>query len=122
MKHMIRRHTISFQHAWEGLTTAFRTQPNYKIHAFFSVLSLVGSWFFHISYFEFLIILVLITLGLALETVNTAIEETCDAIDESIRPDIKIAKDSAAGAMLVVALGSSVIALVIFIPRIIALI
>ncbi len=118
---MLRKHTISFKHAWNGLIAAFKTQPNYRIHAACSLLALIGAWYFHISYPEVLTILVLITMGFAFETVNTAIEETCDAIDESIRPDIKIAKDSAAGAMLVVAIGSTVIAGVIFIPRIITL-
>ncbi len=118
---MLRKHTISFKHAWDGLTAAFRTQPNYRIHGFFSLMALIGAWYFTISYAELLIILVLITVGIAFETVNTAIEETCDAIDETIRPDIKIAKDSAAGAMLVIAIGSVIIAGIIFVPRIIAL-
>jgi len=38
---------------------------------------------FHIRYEEFLTIGTLITVGLVIETVNTAIEETCDAIDEA---------------------------------------
>ena len=74
--------------------------------------------FFRIRYEEFLIIGLLVTVGLVVETVNTAIEETCDAIDEAIRPDIKIAKDTAAAAMLVFAFGSATIAGFIFIPRI----
>ncbi len=118
---MIRKHTISFKHAFEGLFWAFRTQPNYKFHLFFSLLALGGGIYFRISYFEFLILGVLIIIGFSLETVNTAIEETCDAIDESIRPDIKVAKDTAAAAMLVVAIGASIMACVIFGPRILAL-
>jgi len=117
---MIRKHTISFTHAWEGLMFALRTQPNYKIHAFFSVLAILGGVYFHISHTEFLTIGILITVGFALETVNTAIEETCDAIDETIRPDIKIAKDTAAAAMLIVAMGAVVLACFIFIPYILA--
>ena len=118
---MIRKHTISFKHAWEGLVYAFKTQPNYKIHALFSALAVGGGLYFHISYTEFLIIGVLITLGFTVETINTAIEETCDAIDESIRPEIKIAKDTAAASMLLIAIGSSILGLVIFIPKIASL-
>jgi diacylglycerol kinase len=115
---MIHKHTISFKHAFDGLKWALKTQPNYKIHFLFSLLALGGGVYFQISYFEFLIIGILITLGFAVETVNTSIEETCDAVDESIRPDIKIAKDTAAGAMLVVAIGAFVMACFIFIPYI----
>lgn len=118
---MIRKHTISFQHAFEGLVTALSTQPNYRIHLLLSLLSICGGLSFRISYFEFLIIGVLITMGLVIETVNTAIEETCDAIDERIRPDIKLAKDTAAAAMLIFAIGAAALAGFIFIPRIISL-
>lgn len=118
---MIRRHTISFKHAFEGLVKALSTQPNYRIHFILSLLSILTGSYLHISYYEFLIIGVLITGGLTIETVNTAIEETCDAIDEAIRPDIKIAKDSAAAAMLIFAIGSATLAGFIFIPKIISL-
>ena len=116
---MIRKHTISFQHAFDGLRWALSTQPNYRVHLFLSLLSVLGGIILQIRYEEFLILGILITVGLVIETINTAIEETCDAIDESIRPDIKIAKDTAAAAMLIFAIGSSVLAGCIFIPRII---
>ncbi len=118
---MIRKHTISFKHAFDGLIVAFSTQPNYRVHLFFSLLSIVGGITLHISYGEFLAIGILITMGFVTETVNTAIEETCDAIDENIRPDIKVAKDTAAAAMLIFAIGSSVLAGFIFVPHIIHL-
>jgi len=118
---MIRKHTISFKHAFDGLVAAFATQPNYRIHLILSILSLAGGMVLRIEYAEFLTIGILITLGLVIETVNTAIEETCDAIDVSIRPEIKVAKDTAAAAMLIFAIGSSILAGIIFIPRIIQL-
>jgi len=64
----------------------------------------------------------LITLGLTIETINTALEKAGDAIDESWREDIRIVKDVAAGSMLIFAIGSSIIAGIIFIPRIIHMI
>lgn len=118
---MIRKHTISFKHALDGLFVAISTQPNYRVHLFLSTLSLGSGLFFHIKSEEFLILGTLITLGLVTETVNTAIEETCDAIDETIRPDIKRAKDTAAAAMLIFAVGSTILASFIFIPYIIQL-
>ncbi len=118
---MIRKHTISFKHAFDGLIIAFSTQPNYRIHLLLSLLAIGGAFFFHIRSEEFLTIGILITMGLVIETINTAIEETCDAIDEAIRPDIKIAKDTSAAAMLIFAIGSLVLACIIFVPRILQL-
>lgn len=118
----MKRHTISFKNAFKGLIWAFRSQPNYKIHFFLSLFSLVGGFVLKISYGEFLLIISLIFIGLAIETVNTAIEQTTDAIDSQWREDIGRAKDIAAGAMLIFSLGAFIIALIIFIPRIVAFI
>jgi diacylglycerol kinase len=118
---MLKHHTISVRHAVDGLSWALKTQPNYKIHLILSALSLIGAVALRISYFEFLLIVFLITVGLVIETLNTGLEQTTDAIDRKIREDIKIAKDVAAAAMLIYAIGSFVIAGVIFIPRIINL-
>jgi diacylglycerol kinase len=115
---MIRRHTISLKNAWNGLKWALATQPNYRIHLILSVMAIAGGFLLGISYFEFLVIGLLITIGISVETVNTAIEETTDAIDTSKRPDIGLAKDVAAGAMLAIAIGSLIIAGIIFIPKI----
>ncbi|MBI4974158.1 diacylglycerol kinase family protein [Candidatus Roizmanbacteria bacterium] len=115
---MIKKHTISIKNAWHGLRWALSTQPNYRIHLFLSLAAIVGGIYFKINQSEFLTIFVLITLGLSIETVNTAIEETTDAIDTKIRPDIGLAKDVAAGAMLVFAIGALFISGIIFLPRI----
>jgi diacylglycerol kinase len=118
---MIHKHRISFRNAWHGLKWALTTQPNYKIHATLSFLALAGGLFFRISYPEFLTIGVLICVGLSIETINTAIEETNDAIDEKIREDIGLAKDISAGAMLMFAVGAFIIACIIFLPRILGI-
>lgn len=119
---MLRKHTISFKHALEGLKWVVRTQANFKIHIFLSILSLAGAWFFQISYTEILIVLILISLGLVIEALNTGIEETIDAIHKDWSPEIKIAKDVSAASMLIFAVGSATIAGIIFIPRILSLI
>ncbi|PIU37089.1 diacylglycerol kinase [Candidatus Roizmanbacteria bacterium CG_4_8_14_3_um_filter_34_9] len=116
---MLRRHTISFKNAFNGLIWSLKTQPNYRIHLFLSLLSIIFGFWLKISYIEFIIITFLITVGLVIETINTAIEEASDAIDTKIREDIRITKDVAAAAMLIYAIGATVIALMIFVPKII---
>lgn len=119
---MLKKHTLSFSHAYAGLKWVFSTQANFKIHIFFSALSIFGAWFFKISYIELLIILILIVVGLVVETINTGIEETIDAIHKDWSPEIKIAKDVAAASMLIFAIGSTTIAGIIFVPKILMLV
>lgn len=116
---MLRKHIKSVGHAWNGLSWSLKTQANYRIHLILSFLALLFSILLQISYEEFLIILLLIFFGFTIETVNTAIEKTLDAVDTAIRPDIGIAKDIAAGAMLLISIGSLIIASIIFIPKLI---
>lgn len=116
---MIKKHTISIKNALTGLIWALKTQPNYKIHLILSLMAIGGGFYYRISYQEFLVIIVLITVGLVIETINTGIESTTDAIDTRWREDIKIAKDVSAAAMLIFAIGSIAIVLIIFIPKII---
>ena len=54
---------------------------------------------------------------MVIETINTAIESTTDAIDTKIREDLRISKDVSAAAMLIYAIGATIIALMIFIPK-----
>lgn len=117
MKHVLIRHAVSFKNALNGLFWAYRTQPNYLTHLTLSLLSVVGGLFFNITTYEWIAIIILITLGLVIETLNTAIEVTVDAIDTKWREDLKVAKDVAAAAMLTYAFGALVVAFIIFIPR-----
>ena len=115
---MLHNHTISFKHAFDGLMWSLKTQPNYRIHLFLSIVALLGSWFFHITETQLIIVVFLITVGLVIETINTAIEQTTDAIDTKWREDIKLAKDLGAAAMLIFAGGAFVISCIIFLPKI----
>lgn len=118
MKNLIHQHTISFKHAFEGLLWAFRTQPNFRIHIFFSTLALVLGYTFNISPIEWIVIIFTIILGITGEMINTAIEAVTDLVTQEWRKEAKIAKDVAAGMMLFIAVGAVVIGLIIFAPYI----
>lgn len=119
MKRLLKRHTISFKNAFSGLFWSLKTQPNYLIHLTLSLLAIIGGFILKITYWEWLIIGLLIIIGLVIETINTAIEVTTDAISNQWQENIKLAKDVSAAAMLIFALGSLFIAIIIFIPKII---
>jgi len=114
MKEVIRKHTISFKHAFAGLGWAIRTQPNFRIHLALSVLAIGLGAFFHITHTEWAIIIFTIVLGLTAELINTAIESMTDLITKEWREEAKIAKDVAAGMMLTTAIGAVIVACIVF--------
>lgn len=119
---IIRRHHISFKNAFSGLKWAFTTQPNFRVHVTLAILALwVGFWL-QVSFVEMTILVLTIVFGLGVEMVNTAIETMTDLITTEYKQQAKIAKDVAAGMMLLVAIGTAVVACLIFIPRLIVLI
>lgn len=75
-------------------------------------------FFFAVSTIEYLVIIFTIILGLSVEMINTSIESMTDLITLEHRQDAKVAKDVAAGMMLMTALGAFVIGCVIFGPRV----
>ena len=119
---MVKRHLISFKNAFRGFFWSLKTQPNFKVHLFLSLLSIFFALYFKIEDYKFLTILVLITMGFTIEMVNTAIEQATDAIDKKWREDIGLAKDISAAAMLTFSIGASLIGLYIFLPYFISLI
>ncbi len=119
---ILRHHNISFKNAFNGLLWAFRTQPNFKIHTILSLFSLVLCYWLNVNYIEWIIICLLIMMGLSTEMINTSIESMTDLITSEWRKEAKIAKDVAAGMMLLTAFGILFIAGLIFIPKIINII
>lgn len=117
MKSM-RRHAISFSYALEGLWHAVTTQPNFIIHLLISALVVALGFYFKITSFEWIIIVLVIGLGLAIELVNTSIESAVDLVTKKWKRLAKVAKDTASAAMLVYAASASIIGLIIFLPHI----
>lgn len=114
----IRRHKISFTNALAGLRWAFSTQPNFKIHFALAVLALTAGFLLKISFLKITILVLTIVFGLAVEMVNTSIESMCDLITLKWSKQAKIAKDVAAGMMLLTAIGALIVAALILGPPI----
>lgn len=108
----------SFFHAYEGIVYAVTKERNMHIHISMAILVIVFGAIFRISYVEWLVCLVLIALVIYLELVNTSIEAVVDMITTKEDPVAKLAKDTAAGAVLVGSIIAAFIGLVIFLPKI----
>lgn len=104
----------SFNNAITGIIDTVRTERNMKIHLIAAVGILIVSFFFDISKFEFLILAVTITMVIAAELINTAIEATIDMTTNYYHPLAKVAKNAAAGAVLVTAISAVLVGYVIF--------
>ena len=113
----VRKLLDSFNYAFEGIIYALKTQRNMKIHFIVTLIVLVASLFFNFSKVE--IILLLLTIGLVLiaEMINTSIESTIDLITDQYNIFAKIAKNVAAGAVLIAALNAVIVAYLIFFHR-----
>lgn len=110
----------SFGYAFEGIFAGIRGERNMKIHCFAAVCVIVAGVLFHISVTEWCICLVLFGLILSLELVNTAIEAVVDLVTEDKKPLAKLAKDTAAGAVLIAAVMAAMAGLLIFVPKLVS--
>ena len=104
----------SFNYAINGVIHTVRTQRNMKIHLVAALGVLIACFCFDISKVEFLILAITITLVIAAEIINTAIEATIDLTTNYYHPLAKIAKNAAAGAVLITAINAVVVGYVIF--------
>ena len=106
----------SFGFALNGIKLCLK-EPNFKIHLLLAVLAILLGFLLHISNMEWIVVLICITMVLAFEMLNTAIEHLCDIVSPAFNPVIKIIKDVSAAAVLVVALMAAVCGAVIFLPK-----
>ena len=117
-EHSVKALIKSFQHAFCGILTSFVIGRNIKVHYIAALAAILGGLYFGISKVEFLIILLVSTQVICLEMVNTAIERTVDLVTAEYHLYAKIAKDVAAGAVLVAAILATIIGGIIFLPYI----
>lgn len=111
-----------FGFAFSGLWHAIRTQVNMKVHISLAIIAIVLGIVLRISAVEFAVIFVAIAGVLVAEMFNTVIELCVDLASPDYHPLAKIAKDVAAGAVLLSAIMAVIIALFIFGPHLWALI
>lgn len=107
----------SFKYAWHGLISAFETERNMKIHVIIMFLVILSGIIFKINVYEWIICVMCFASVIGAELFNTAIEITVDIAMPERNEKAKLAKDISAGAVLVIAIGSAIIGLIIFIPK-----
>lgn len=105
----------SFACAWQGIRCAFQ-ERNMRIHLCFAIAACVLGFLLRIDASSWLAIVICICLVFSLEILNTALEALVDLVSPDYHRLAKRAKDCAAGAVLVCAIGSIVVAAIVFLP------
>ena len=104
----------SFNVAFEGIIHVLRTQRNMRIHFLIAVAVLVAALAVDVSKIELIVLLLSIAFVLITEMVNTAVEAAVDIASTSFDPMAKLAKDIAAGAVLIAAVNAVAVGYLVF--------
>jgi undecaprenol kinase/diacylglycerol kinase (ATP) len=112
----------AFTYAFDGLFYFLRHDRNGRIHVAACLVVLLFGIFFHVTTTEWISLLICFAMVISFEMCNHALENLCDLVHADHHPIIKTVKDVAAAAVLWSALISVIIGLLIFIPKIIAIV
>jgi diacylglycerol kinase len=114
----LKKFRLGFVYAFQGLAVLVKTERNFKFHLFaFFCISIAG-FLFKIEKTEWLAVLIISSIILTAEALNSAIEKLCNQLHPEIHPAIKSVKDIAAASVLISSIIAVVIAGIIFLPRI----
>jgi len=108
----------SFKYAFDGIKLTFQNEPNFRIQIVLGIISILLGIFLNISQMEWLILITIIFMVLLLELINSSLEALVDLISPEINEKAKIAKDTAAGAVLIASILSLIVGIVLFLPKI----
>lgn len=84
-------------------------------------LALIAGWVFKLNFAEWLDLVIVISLVLILELINTSLEAIVDLVNPEIHQAAKVAKDVAAATVLIASLASVVIGVLLFLPKILSI-
>ncbi len=104
----------SFHYAFQGILYATRTQPNMRVHLVIGALVLFVTLYLRLQRQYVAVLVVVVALVIAFELLNTAIESVVDLMTVAHHPLAKIAKDTAAGAVLVLSISAVIVGYMMF--------
>ncbi len=113
----LKKRIASFQYAFRGVRNLFKSQPNARIHVVVALLVVAAGFIFNLSRMEWVAVVICVALVLSLEAMNTAIEHLTDLASPDFHPLAGKAKDVAAAAVLLAAIGAVMVGTIIFLPK-----
>lgn len=113
----VRKLIDSFNYAIDGMIHTLQTQRNMRIHFLITIMVFLLSLNFPLTKYEIIVLTISISMVLITEMINTSIEATIDLITDQYHDLAKIAKNVAAGAVLVSAINSVIVGYLVFIDK-----
>ena len=110
----------SFGYAFEGVAYILRTQRNARIEIAIAITAVLLAAWLGISAVEWAVLVITIALVMVLEWMNTSLELAVSLASPERHPSAKAAKDVAAACVLLGAIASLIVALLIFLPRLVS--
>lgn len=107
----------SFNYAIEGIVHVLRTHRNMRIHFAAAIVVLVAAVWTGVTRFELIALMLAIAFVLVAEMINSAVEQAIDLATTSFDPLAKLAKDIAAGAVLIAAVTAAAVGYLVFSRR-----
>jgi diacylglycerol kinase (ATP) len=104
----------SFNYAIEGIIHVLRTHRNMRIHFLVAIAVLVAALWVGVDRFELMALLISISFVLVAEMINSAVEQAVDVATTSFDPLAKLAKDVAAGAVLIASVNAVAVGYLVF--------
>lgn len=114
----VRARLRSFVYAGRGIHTLLATQPNAWIHMAATLLVIGGAALFRLGRLEWLVLILTLVSVWTAESLNTAFEFLCDVAAPEFHPLVEKAKNVAAGAVLICALGAVAVGALVFAPHV----
>jgi diacylglycerol kinase (ATP) len=119
--HPTRDRIRAFRFALRGLGRMLSGEVHARFHAVATIGVVILGFALGVTRGEWLALLLAIALVWCAEAFNTAFESLCDLVARDYRPEIERAKDVSAGAVLAASIGAALVGIVVFGPRLIAL-
>ncbi len=110
----MKKQILSFKYALTGVWNTVKNEGHMRFHMTAGFYVLLFSSFYGFSAGQTALLVILIAAVLAAETVNTCIEELCNLTADRYDPLVKVAKDAAAGAVLILSIAAAVVAVIFF--------
>ncbi|WP_042145979.1 diacylglycerol kinase family protein [Paucisalibacillus sp. EB02] len=113
-----KKKSIGFKYAVNGLREVFKSERNFRLHLFSTIIVIIAGIFYEIHYTEWTAVVVVVGLVITAEILNTAIEEIINYVKPEIHPAAKKIKDLAAAGVFMAAITALIVGLIIFLPKV----
>lgn len=109
------------KYSLNGIKTYMEEGKSFILYSFAAILEVIFGFIFKVNGLEWILIICMLGVLLAVELLNTGIERACDAITKEYNPLIKAAKDCGSGATFIIFIVMVILNIIIFYPKVVAL-